>query len=118
MDSSRCEEVSSNEGQQHARKRTLRPDIGVLHKVVVTPPMPRATIAAAAGIGLAAGATAALARSARVEKARNAAGDGNSMSGYVAVRLLDKIDLLTIRLRVRHVPADLALPDLCTLRDN
>jgi len=51
-------------------------------------------------VGAALGATAA------AKKARR---DGNTVAGEVTIHLLDKIELLTIQLDIRHVPKARAL---------
>ena len=56
---------------------------------------PRVALLLGAAVGAAVGAAAA---------AKKADGDGNTISGDVAIHLLNKIELVTIRLEVRQVP--------------
>jgi hypothetical protein len=56
---------------------------------------PRAVFLLGAAVGAAVGAAAA---------AKKAGRDGNTMAGEVAIHLLDKIELLTIKLDVRQLP--------------
>jgi hypothetical protein len=61
---------------------------------------PRTAFLLGAAAGAAVGATAA---------AKKAERDGNTIAGEVAIHLLDKIELLTIKLAVRQVPKARAL---------
>ena len=56
---------------------------------------PRIALILGAVVGAAVGAAAA---------GKQAEGDGNTIAGEVAVHLLDRIELLTVKLEVRHAP--------------